>query len=44
MDTALWNDKMYVIEFNTINSSGFYANDVPKIFDAIAKYHHIPKK
>lgn len=39
MDLALVNDELYVIEFNCINSSGFYDNDVPAIFDALYKYH-----
>lgn len=32
MDTALVDDKVKVIEFNCINSSGFYDNDISKIF------------
>lgn len=39
MDTALVGDEVKVIEFNTINSSGFYAHDVSKIFDALWNYH-----
>ncbi len=38
MDTALVGDDVRVIEFNTINSSGFYDNDVEAIFDALWKY------
>lgn len=32
MDLALVDDEMKVIEFNCINSSGFYDNDIDKIF------------
>ena len=39
MDTALVNDEVKVIEFNCINSSGFYDHDINKIIDAIWKYH-----
>ena len=37
MDTALVDDKLYVIEFNCINGSGFYGHDVSAIFTALAK-------
>jgi hypothetical protein len=40
MDTALVNDKLYVIEFNTINSSGFYGHDVSKIFSKLYQVHN----
>lgn len=39
MDTALVGDEIKVIEFNCINSSGFYDNDVPAIFKALWDYH-----
>jgi ATP-grasp domain, R2K clade family 3 len=39
MDTALVGDDIKVIEFNTINSSGFYDNDVPAVFSALWEYH-----
>lgn len=39
MDTALVRDEVKVIEFNTINSSGFYDNDVDAIFKALWEYH-----
>ena len=35
MDLALTEHGLKVIEFNNINSSGFYACDVPKYVDAI---------
>lgn len=38
MDTALVNDKLYVVEFNCINSSGFYGHDVNLIFSELWKY------
>lgn len=45
MDTCLLKSGVVkIVEFNTINSSGFYANDVPAIFDAIASYHSIKRK
>lgn len=40
MDTALVNGKMYVIEFNCINSSGFYGHNVSEIFTALYNYHN----
>lgn len=40
MDLALVGDDLKVIEFNCINSSGFYDNDVNAIFDALWKYHN----
>lgn len=39
MDIALVNDELKVIEFNAINSSGFYDNDVDTIFKALWEYH-----
>lgn len=49
MDTCLVSDAdgtgyVKVVEYNTICSAGFYANDVPAIFDAIASYHNIKRK
>jgi len=38
MDTALVDGRLYVIEFNCINSSGFYDNDVDAIFNELYKY------
>lgn len=38
MDTALVDDKIKVIEFNCINSSGFYNHNVSKIFSALYDY------
>lgn len=37
MDTALVGDKMFVIEFNCINASGFYDHDVEAIVLALWK-------
>lgn len=40
MDLALLKDgQLKVIEFNCINASGFYANDVGAVFDALWAYH-----
>lgn len=39
MDLALVHGELKVIEFNTINSSGFYDNDIPAIFKALWEYH-----
>lgn len=39
MDTALIDGKLYVCEFNCINSSGFYDHDVDAIFKAIWEYN-----
>lgn len=39
MDTALVGDNVCVVEFNCINASGFYDNDVAKIFKALWEYH-----
>jgi hypothetical protein len=39
MDLALVEDELKVIEFNCINSSGFYDHDVDAIFKALWKYH-----
>jgi len=38
MDLALVDNVIKVIEFNGINASGFYDNDVEAVFDAIWKY------
>lgn len=38
MDLALVNDKLSVIEFNCINSSGFYDNDVNQIAKSLFEY------
>jgi ATP-grasp domain, R2K clade family 3 len=40
MDAALLknDEKMYCIEFNTLNSSGFYYNNIPKIVKALTEY------
>lgn len=40
MDTALVGDELKVIEFNCINSSGFYDNDVAAIFKALWDFHN----
>lgn len=37
MDTALVDNKLYVVEFNCINGSGFYGHDVNAIFKALAE-------
>ncbi len=39
MDTALVDGELKVVEFNTINSSGFYDNDVDAVFKALWEYH-----
>ena len=39
MDTALVGDKIKVVEFNCINSSGGYDNDFNAIFKALWEYH-----
>jgi hypothetical protein len=39
MDTALVNNRVKVIEFNCINSSGFYDNDISAVFKALWEYH-----
>jgi hypothetical protein len=39
MDTALVDDVVKVVEFNTINSSGFYDNDVDAVFKELWGYH-----
>ena len=39
MDTALVDGCIKVIEFNTINSSGFYDNDVGAVFKSLWEYH-----
>lgn len=38
MDLALVNDKLYVLEFNSFNSSGFYGHDVRAIVSSVTKY------
>lgn len=38
MDLALVDDEMKVIEFNCINSSGFYKHDVDLIFKKLWEY------
>ncbi|USV40923.1 ATP-grasp domain-containing protein [Xanthomonas phage BUDD] len=38
MDVADTDDGMKVIEFNTINSSGFYDHDIPKIVKAMTEW------
>lgn len=40
MDTALVGDEIKVVEFNTINSSGFYDNDVDAVFKALWEHHN----
>lgn len=40
MDLALVGGELKVIEFNTINSSGAYDNDVSAIFKALWEYHN----
>lgn len=40
MDTALVNDEMHVIEFNCINASGMYDNDVDAVFGSLWDYHN----
>ena len=39
MDTALVDNQIKVVEFNCINASGFYKNDIPAIFDALWEFH-----
>ena len=39
MDLALVDDELKVIEFNCINASGLYANDIPAVFKALWEYH-----
>lgn len=39
MDLALVDDEIKVIEFNCINSSGFYDHDIKKIFTELWSYH-----
>lgn len=39
MDLALVDDEVKVIEFNCINSSGFYDNDVNEIFNKLYQYN-----
>jgi hypothetical protein len=39
MDLALINESLKVIEFNCINSSGFYNHDVNKIFKELYEFH-----
>jgi len=40
MDVALVGDTVKIIEFNCINSSGFYACNVDKIFAALWEFHN----
>jgi hypothetical protein len=40
MDLALTDFGVKVIEFNCINSSGFYKCNIKKIFDALWEYHN----
>lgn len=39
MDLALVDGELKVIEFNTLNSSGFYDHDIPAVFKALWEYH-----
>jgi hypothetical protein len=39
MDTALVDDEVKVLEFNNINSSGFYDHDIKSVFNALFDYH-----
>lgn len=39
MDTALVGDEIKVVEFNCINSSGSYDNDMDAVFKALWEYH-----
>jgi hypothetical protein len=41
MDTALVDGKLYVVEFNCINGSGFYGHDVSAIFKALALDYNV---
>lgn len=38
MDVALWKDKVHVVEFNELNSSGFYDHDVTALVRAVSEY------
>jgi len=38
MDVALYNGESYVVEFNGLNSAGFYAHDIVKLVKAISSY------
>jgi len=38
MDVALWEDKPYVVEFNGLNSSGFYDHNVVALVRAVSTY------
>lgn len=38
MDLALVDNELKVVEFNCLNSSGFYGHDVHKIFNALYEY------
>lgn len=40
MDTALVHGEVKIVEFNTINSSGFYDHDINSVFDSLWKYHN----
>lgn len=39
MDLALVNGEVKIVEFNCINASGFYDNDVDAVFKALWDYH-----
>jgi len=39
MDLAYTVDDVKVIEFNCINASGFYRNDIPAVFRELYRYH-----
>jgi hypothetical protein len=38
MDIAIVDDEMKLVEFNCINGSGFYYNDINKIVGALSEY------
>lgn len=38
MDIALYNDVPYVVEFNTLNASGFYDHDVDLLVQEVSNY------
>ncbi len=40
MDTALVGDSVKVVEFNCINASGFYQNDISAVFSALWDFHN----
>lgn len=39
MDTALVDGQVKVVEYNCINASGFYDNDINAVFKALWEYH-----